>query len=82
MGMIIGKALTLLVWAAIALNWLQPFQNADLSTALNYTGLGLAVAHVIELAIFSARIRATAKPLANALQTLIFGYAHVAFMDK
>lgn len=82
MGELIGKIITLIVWGVIAFNWAQPFTDASLAKGLHYTGLGLIAAHVVETLVFWSKIQASNNVLVNALQTFVFGYAHVAFMDK
>ncbi len=82
MAELIGKIVTLIAWGAIGVNWLQPFADPSLAKGLHYTGIGLAVAHLIETAVFWGKIKAAGDVPRNVLMTLVFGYAHVPYMGK
>ena len=78
----ITKIITLLAWLAILVNCFQPFA-APLDAILQWTGVGLLVAHVLEMLIFLPKAnKAGGSKIAHALQLLVFGYAHNMAMDQ
>ncbi|ROS01929.1 putative membrane protein [Sinobacterium caligoides] len=72
-----AKVFTLLVWIAIAVNWLVPaLLPEDIALGLHYTGLALVAAHVLEVLVFSKRILSNGRPLQDGLLVLLYGYFH------
>ena len=78
----ITKIITLLSWLAILVNCFQPFA-APLDTILQWTGVGLLAAHVLEMLVFLPKAeKAGGSKIGHALQLLVFGYAHNMAMDQ
>lgn len=70
------KSLTLLGWLIIAANALWPF-GEPAHTMLNWTGLALIAAHLIETLLYLPLIRrAGGNPVVHAAKVMIFGYGH------
>lgn len=72
----IGKLVTLAGWAAIIYNVIAPYTGEW----LNYVGILLLVAHVIECMIFADKIKThhADNLAAGYLQVLIFGAVHAS----
>ena len=79
---LVFKLLTAMAWMLILFNLLSPF-SAPLANILNWTGVGLIVAHAIELVLYLPVIqRAGGSRMYHSMQTLIFGYAHFMQMQQ
>ena len=76
------KLLTAMAWMLILLNLLSPL-SAPLANILNWTGIGLIIAHAIELVLYLPVIkRVGGSRMYHSMQTLIFGYAHFMQMQQ
>lgn len=77
-----AKIATLMGWLFIIANWIMPF-GGQLESMLHYSGIGLAIAHAIETAIFFPKAKKAGGNLAlHALQLFIFGYPHNMALDQ
>lgn len=78
---ITAKLATLAAWTLIIFNWLAPIEAYY--SALNWTGIGLAIAHLIEMVVFSPKAKQAGGSLPlHLLQLFVFGYAHTMELDK
>lgn len=76
-----SKLLTLLAWLLIIFNWVSPIEAWH--TNLHWTGIGLFIAHVIEMLIFLPLVKKAGGNIAlHSVQLLIFGYAHKMQLDQ
>ena len=76
-----GKIFTSLAWIAIMINYLLPF-GGQLETVLFWTGIGLAVAHLVEFFIYLPQCKRVGGSMANHfIQCLLFGYVHKMWLD-
>lgn len=76
-----SKLLTLLAWILIIFNWISPIEAWH--TNLYWTGIGLSIAHVIEMLVFLPLAKKAGGNLAlHGVQLLVFGYAHKMQLDE
>jgi uncharacterized protein YhhL (DUF1145 family) len=72
---------TIIAWIAIVFNWVHPINGYY--DILNYTGLGLAAAHMVETLVFLPKAKKVGGNMAvHIVQLLVFGYVHNMVMDK
>lgn len=78
-----AKFATVIGWLAILWNWIiMPF-DGQLGMILHWSGIGLAVAHTLEMFIFLPKAKKLGGNLSwHALQLFIFGYAHNMTLDE
>ncbi|HEY9033579.1 MAG TPA: DUF1145 domain-containing protein [Pseudomonadales bacterium] len=76
-----GKIVTLAGWLLILANLAYPLGNYQ--QMINWAGIGLLAAHVIEMLVFLPKARRVGGPLAgHLLQLLVFGYVHNMVMEQ
>lgn len=76
-----GKIATLAGWLLILVNLVYPL--GDYHQAIQWLGIGLLAAHVIEMLVFLPKARRVGGPLAgHLLQLLVFGYVHNLVMEQ
>jgi len=72
----IAKIVTLGFWVVFTVGLVIAIPNETAATVINYTGYGLIVAHIIEVLVFSNRIKASDNPVLHGFQVLVFGFFH------
>jgi len=72
---------TVILWLVIFYNCINPIDGY--TTAINWTGLGLGIAHAIEAIVFLPKAKKAGGSLpAHIVMLLIFGYVHNMVLDK
>lgn len=72
-----GKLLTLLFWAVVLSNLIQPFAT-PFALLLNAAGVLVLLAHALELWLFDKRVAVCAKPHLQRVWVMVFGIFHLA----
>lgn len=80
--MIVGSQIaTIIAWIIILFNLIAPINGY--SSMINWIGLGLLGAHLVETIVFLPKAKKVGGSLAlHALMLLIFGYVHNMVLDK
>lgn len=71
---------TLALWIVVIINWVVGLPVA--STALHWTGICLIGAHVVELAVFSGKLKYSSNKPLDALQIIVYGYFHAITLKE
>ena len=76
-----SKLITLAAWLLIIFNWISPIEAWYAN--LHWAGVGLAVAHSVEVIVFLPLAKKAGGNVAlHALQLWVFGYAHKMQLDE
>lgn len=70
--LLLGKVLTALFWGVVLANLLQPFAQ-PFALLLHAAGAFILLVHGLELWLFDKRIAASAKPVQERVQVMLFG---------
>ena len=70
--LLLGKVLTALFWGVVLANLLQPFVQ-PFALLLHAAGAFILLVHGLELWLFDKRIAASAKPVQERVQVMLFG---------
>jgi len=77
----LGKALTVVFWWVVLVNWLMP-QPLPFNLLINAAGILLLSLHVLEVLFFSASLRQRSHRWFDRLQILLTGIFHVMSIPK
>jgi len=71
-----------ITWLAIAINFLFPFPIAMLSTALYWTGIVMAAAHLVEVLIFSPKLKFVENKALGVMLIFLFGIVYASSLGE
>ena len=77
----VGAALTLLFWAAVVGNLLEPYAQ-PFSLLLNVAGALVAAAHIVELWHFRSQLQQSSSPWLSRAKVLVLGIFHILALKR
>ncbi|WP_339510789.1 DUF1145 domain-containing protein [Pseudomonas sp. RL_15y_Pfl2_60] len=77
----VGAVLTLLFWAAVVGNLLEPYAQ-PFSLLLNIAGALVAAAHIVELWYFRSQLQQSPSPWVSRAKVLVLGVFHTFTLKR